>query len=108
MNSAYQGYLKSEDWLTKKYLKKLRTNRCAICNATENLDIHHLNYRNLVDVQLSDLRVLCRRCHFLAHDLHRAGKIRFKSDNHNSRFALIKNAVKKELGITKSNMFKTE
>jgi hypothetical protein len=28
---------------------------------------HHLNNRNLY-VEQSDLRVLCRRCHFLAHD----------------------------------------
>jgi 5-methylcytosine-specific restriction endonuclease McrA len=105
MNRLYQDYLKSDDWLTKKYLKKLRTNKCAICNSLENLDVHHLNYRGLVDVELSDLRVLCRHCHFMAHELHKAGKIKFTSTNHHSRFALIKNAVKKELGITHRNMF---
>jgi 5-methylcytosine-specific restriction endonuclease McrA len=101
----YGEYLRSEDWLTKRYLKKLKAKQCGICGSRKNLDVHHLNYRNLYDVELSDLRVLCRRCHFLAHDLHRAGKIRFTSTNHHSRFALIKTAVKKELGITGQNMF---
>ena len=101
----YQDYLKSEDWLTKRYLKRLKAKKCAICAAKQNLDVHHLNYRNLVDNSMADLRVLCRRCHFLAHDLHRAGKIRFTSDTHHSRFTLIKNAVKKELGCSNKNLF---
>jgi hypothetical protein len=52
-----------------------------------------------------DLRVLCKRCHFLAHDLHRAGKFKFKNTNHHSRFAILKSAVKKELGLNNNNMF---
>lgn len=101
----YQDYLKSDDWLTKRYLKKLKAKQCAICSTKDNLHVHHLNYRNLVDVEMSDLRVLCKRCHFLAHDLHKAGKFSFKSTNHHSRFALLKTAVKKELGLTKANLF---
>lgn len=102
----YREYLKSEDWINKRYQKRLRQNRCAICASTENLDIHHLNYKNLVDVSMDDLRVLCRRCHFLAHDLHKAGKLKFRNTNANSRYTLLKLAVKKELGITKKNMFR--
>lgn len=101
----YREYLTSDDWLTKRYLKKLRVNNCGICGSTDNLDVHHLNYRNLIDVQMSDLRVLCRRCHFLAHRLHQEGKIRFRSTDHNSRFASIKNTVKRELKIQQQNMF---
>lgn len=102
----YSEYLKSDDWLTKRYLKRLRANRCGICGSTDNLHVHHLNYKNLVDVDMSDLRVLCKRCHFLAHELHRAGMFQFRSTNHHSRFAILKAAVKKELRITKHNMFK--
>lgn len=101
----YQDYLKSDDWLTKKYLKKLKAQQCAICSTKDNLHVHHLNYRNLIDVEMSDLRVLCKRCHFLAHDLHKAGKFSFKNTNHHSRFALLKAAVKKELGLAKTNLF---
>lgn len=102
---AYKDYLKSEDWLTKRYLKRLKRNNCAICNSKDKLDVHHLNYRNLVDVLQSDLRVLCRRCHFLAHDLHKQGKIVFTSTNHHSRFTLIKTAVKKHLELQGKNLF---
>lgn len=105
MNKTYQEYLRSDDWLTKRYLKRMKRNNCAICNSRHRLEVHHLNYRNLVDVEMSDLRVLCHRCHFLGHDLHRAGKFKFKNDNHNSRFAIFKHAVKKELNVTKENLF---
>jgi len=103
----YKSYLKSTDWKEKRYLKRKRKrgNRCSICASTNNLDVHHLNYRNLVDVLQSDLRILCRRCHFLAHDLIQKGKIRFKSNNHHSKFTIIKHYVKKELGIMNKNMF---
>ncbi len=102
----YKEYLRTEDWKNKRDDKLTRKTRCGIC-AAENVDIHHLNYRNLFDVSLSDLRRMCRRCHFLAHDLYKAGRFRFKSENHQSRWCTIKNAVKKELGISRRNMFAT-
>lgn len=104
----YDEYLKSEDWKTKREAKVAHNPSCAICGSTENLDVHHLNYRNLIDVEMSDLRRMCRRCHFLAHDLFRQGKIRFRSENHNSRWESIKNAVNVELygylGWTKAEL----
>ena len=104
--NTYSDYLKSEDWHTKRGIKYSSGKGCAICSSKDNLNIHHLNYRNLTDVSQSDLRILCRRCHKLAHNLYKKGKIRFKSDNHHSRFTLIKTAVKKELGLTSVNLFK--
>ena len=102
---SYAEYLQSEDWKQKRSSKRKKKNRCAICASTSQLDVHHLNYRNLYDVTGSDLRVLCRRCHFLAHKLLKIGAIKFKSDNHHSRFIIIKAAVKKKLGIGNQNMF---
>jgi len=102
----YQDYLNSAHWKnlrSKKYSKKKRS--CAICGSSERLEVHHLIYKNLTDVETSDLRVLCHRCHFLAHDLMKAGKIVFKSEGDNSRFATIKYYVKKKLGISRVNMF---
>ena len=101
----YQKYLRSEDWQKKRAEKRSKRDRCGICASTENIDIHHLNYRNLHDVEQSDLRKLCRRCHFLGHELERRGKIVYRSNNHHSKFAIFKAAVKKELGITGQNMF---
>ena len=101
----YQQYLRSDDWQKKRDEKNSKLRRCAICASTENIHVHHLNYRNLHDVEQSDLRKLCRRCHFLGHELQRRGKIVYRSNNHHSKFASFKYAVKKELGITGQNMF---
>ena len=109
MNKEYQEYLKSTDWFIKRK-KKLNRNggtkkRCAICGSQQSLNIHHLNYKNLIDVQQSDLRILCQNCHKITHQLLKFGKIKFKNDNHHSRFAIIKNKVKAYLGISKHNLF---
>jgi len=93
----YKEYLNSQDWKGKRATKMARKTSCGICGSTDQVDIHHLNYRNLLDVEMRDLRRMCRRCHFLAHDLFAQGKIRFTSDDHNSRWQLITNAVKMEL-----------
>jgi hypothetical protein len=103
----YTEYLKSDDWKQKRAEKSSKTNRCAICASIENIDTHHLNYKNLTDVEQSDLRKLCRRCHFLAHQLLKDGEIVFKNDNHHSRFGILKGAVKRALGIGNKNMFLT-
>lgn len=104
----YQDYLKSPDWTAKRNNKKRKINRCGICGETKSLDVHHLNYKNLYDVDGTDLRVLCHRCHFVAHRLFKEGKIVFRNNDHNSRFAIIKNEVKKELGLHMKNLFSPE
>ena len=105
----YQEYLASEDWRSKRreklYRKGGAKKRCSICASEGPLDVHHLNYRGLTDVRQSDLRLLCRRCHRLAHRLHRSGKISFRSDCHMHRFAVIKNAVRRALGNAGISLF---
>ncbi len=106
----YKNYLKSDDWKQKKLKKFSKSggakSKCAICGSRERLEVHHLVYKNLYDVELKDLRILCKRCHSLTHKLFKEGKIRFKNKNPQSRFAIIKTAVKKELRISQVNMFK--
>ena len=104
----YKDYLNTTDWKNKRKAKRKKKNRCGICGSQDLIDTHHLNYKNLFDVELSDLRLMCRRCHFLAHDLHRAGKIIFKSTNHHSRWVIIKGQVKKELGCSGVNLFNSQ
>ena len=101
----YKKYLQSKDWSNKRKLKRKRHKRCAICSSENNLHTHHINYKNLTDIEQSDLRVLCDRCHKLAHKLYKEGYYSFKSNNHHSRFTIQKSAVKKYLGITHKNMF---
>jgi len=104
MKGTYQQYLQSKDWQRKRRAKLGRSNgtkrRCGICGSTEQLDIHHLSYRkDLTKVKQCDLRILCRTCHNCAHDLMKAGVLKFSSPDHNHRFTLTKMAVKKALSI---------
>ena len=102
----YKEYLRTDDWKCKRSSKRKNSSgRCAICGERGTLDTHHLVYKNLYNIENSDLRILCRRCHFLSHRLIKEGKIKFRSDNHHSRFIIIKTAVKKELGLAGINLF---
>ncbi len=102
MNDTYKQYLESDEWKLKRKTKyrKSRTKKCAICMDWQNLEVHHLIYKpNLENIESSDLRILCNRCHGIAHKLIKSGVIKFRSDNHNSRFATTKNHVKTYLKL---------
>jgi len=98
MNPRYQQYLRSDDWKQKRAKKRRTNDSCAVCHADSRLDVHHLIYRDLVSVTMGDLRVLCRRCHDVAHDLMREGRLVYRSANPNSRYTLTKAAVIAEIG----------
>lgn len=65
------GYLKSEHWQNIRLSKMASARgRCYRCLKLDNSnDVHHLCYRNIYDVQLSDLVVLCRDCHEKFHEV---------------------------------------
>lgn len=104
---SYQEYMNSDHWKQLRAKKRRgRINRCAICSSTENIETHHLFYRNLYDVETSDLRLLCARCHETAHELIRDGTLVLsKHPCQNGRYSATKAAVKKRLGLTGQNMF---
>ena len=91
---SYNEYLKSDHWKNLRGQKYYKPRSCAICHSTKNLHVHHLIYKNLYNIKTTDLRVFCERCHKLTHKLHKQGLIKFKSENHHSRFATTKNIVK--------------
>jgi len=102
MNNNYQKYLESDEWKKKRRGKfAVSKNKCcAICLSVENLQVHHLSYKNNLDeVPNWDLRILCNTCHQATHDLINSGKIKFTKNTHNHRFSITKNAVKKHLGL---------
>jgi len=102
----YKEYLQSDDWKNKRKKKLLKKRRCAICSETKNLDVHHIFYKNWYDVENSDLRVLCRRCHYKTHDLMNDWTIVFKKwASHHSRFATMKYRVSLDLWFFWTNMF---
>ena len=64
----YCDYLKSEHWITTSRLAQEHYgNKCTRCSETKNLQTHHKSYANIGKEKLSDLDVLCKKCHKEEH-----------------------------------------
>jgi hypothetical protein len=66
----YKRYLQSPQW---KRLRRLAISSvdgfCQRCKQPKkDLEVHHKNYNNFGNEDLSDLEVLCKSCHELIHD----------------------------------------
>lgn len=61
-------YLRSDHWTQLRAAKLARDPACQVCSATSSLDVHHVIYRNIFDVRLTDLLTVCRRCHQGIHE----------------------------------------
>lgn len=68
-------YLKSEHWqqLRAKAIIHYTGYGCAKCGAKNPSDVHHKRYRNLYDVTVADLCLLCRPCHEFVENAKRLG-----------------------------------
>lgn len=65
----YNEYLQSDHWKRiKGYVLTFWRRRCCLCYATDNLDVHHRNYKRLGKELLNDCVVLCRECHEVFHN----------------------------------------
>ena len=84
----YAAYLQSEDWQKKRSAKFARSRICALCGAKKKLQVHHLVYRDLWDVRLTDLRVVCNACHEIIHDLLKGGALIYENDDPAHRWAM--------------------
>lgn len=75
-------YLKSDHWKDLKQRKLQQNPVCEECKCSNYLDVHHINYKNLYDVELSDLKTLCRSDHAKLHTVvvvpKKKKRIRFK------------------------------
>jgi Helix-turn-helix domain len=56
----YFGRLESEEWI--------QSYRCRLCNAAEDLNVHHRSYEHLGAEPDRDVITLCRDCHAKFHD----------------------------------------
>lgn len=66
----YTQYLKSDHWIDLRGAKMLEANgMCKKCKCKSSLQVHHLTYERKGYERLSDLMVLCERCHEKAHNL---------------------------------------
>jgi len=65
---TYRDYLRSEAWQEKRRQKFEQVGRrCERCSNTTGIQVHHTTYERLGNELLSDLEVLCDRCHATEH-----------------------------------------
>ena len=66
------AYLRSTAWRDLKQQRlAIAGGRCeqSECSNSTNLDLHHVTYQRLGAEDISDLRVVCRKCHSNIHKL---------------------------------------
>lgn len=62
-----EDYLKSPEWKALRNTILFSKPDCQCCEKVAAHDVHHLVYRNWVDVKISDLMPVCRSCHDYIH-----------------------------------------
>lgn len=67
----HRKYLSSSIWKDIRIrLFKVRGKRCENCRSLKSIQVHHLNYARVGgDEKMSDLKILCRKCHKKVHNL---------------------------------------
>lgn len=73
-----QEYLKSQHWIELRASILTGEPVCFKCQTKPASDVHHMRYKNIVDVTSEDLIPLCRECHSLIEEAKRIGLIRKK------------------------------
>lgn len=68
--TSYADYINtSEHWKQLRIEKFNQVGRkCQCCGSERSIHVHHINYKNFTDCDISDLAVLCRPCHQLFHE----------------------------------------
>jgi hypothetical protein len=66
--ATYNDYLDGDHWrqFRKRYMASGRSRKCAACESTA-IQLHHINYSNLGEEELSDVMPLCREHHIAVH-----------------------------------------
>ncbi len=74
----YQNYLRSDHWRKKRRELFEKTGKfCHLCYAKKNLLVHHKNYKRLYNELLTDIIVICTRCHRKIHFRNKINKRTF-------------------------------
>lgn len=77
----YAAYLRSDHWrdVRKRFWRSQYPKVCCVCHAADRpLDLHHKSYERLGRERLSDLALLCRRCHREVHKVENKKKRKSK------------------------------
>lgn len=66
---SYSEYLQSSHWRKVREQRKAYDEyKCYLCGSTDELNVHHISYKNLGRENINnDLVTLCRDCHQLVH-----------------------------------------
>lgn len=65
----YKEYLSSPHWQHMRQMALERSgHRCQLCGYRGNLKVHHNTYQNRGHEELTDLVVLCGKCHSKFHN----------------------------------------
>lgn len=68
----YYEYINSDKWRERRKLYyKDNQRKCICCDATVNLDLHHITYFSLGNELDTDLAPMCKKCHKEFHRTHR-------------------------------------
>jgi len=68
--SDYHKYLLSDEWAAIKLdLFEFRGEICERCNSKDNIQVHHIHYKNLYNEEPEDLLILCKDCHKEEHSI---------------------------------------
>jgi hypothetical protein len=68
-HAEFLAYLRSSEWKEKAHrIKEKYGSKCAICNSSNKLNVHHRTYENLYHEKDEDLICLCNKCHSKFHD----------------------------------------
>lgn len=77
MTSGYNNYIRSNGWKQKReeFLSSdLYDGLCFCCRfKNKYIQIHHINYDNFKNENLTDLCAICLSCHLKVHKLNRVG-----------------------------------
>lgn len=66
--NKYKAYIKSKEWAEKRELTlDYYGNQCCYCGNKYDLQCHHRHYRSLYKEKMTDLLILCRKCHANQH-----------------------------------------
>lgn len=76
----YSEYLKSPHWQeTRKKRLDIDGYACTICGSKSNLNVHHVNYRNVGKENVeTDLVTLCSPCHAMLHRVREQSEAEYK------------------------------
>jgi 5-methylcytosine-specific restriction endonuclease McrA len=71
----YATYIRTSKWKAKANEAKQRSEWCcALCEERKGLEVHHRTYARLGHERMSDLIVLCWKCHRRHHGTLASGR----------------------------------